>query len=148
MDYEKTEMRKDIILKKLKERGCRITKQRMLILDIILNEKCSCCKEIYYKAIEHNPGIGVSTVYRMVNSLEDIGAISRSDIYKIKYEGEKTKGSVCVIELDDGTFCIFSEKTFETMIAASLKAAGYIKEQKIKKISMNTKYAENDKIYR
>ena len=120
----------------------------MLILDIILNEKCSCCKEIYYKAIEHNPGIGVSTVYRMVNSLEEIGAISRSDIYKIKYEGEKTKGSVCVRELDDGTFCIFSEKTFETMIAASLKAAGYIKEQKIKKISMNTKYAENDKIYR
>ena len=44
MDYEKTEMRKDIILKKLKERGCRITKQRMLILDIILNEKCSSCK--------------------------------------------------------------------------------------------------------
>ncbi len=70
-------MRKDIVLRKLKERGHRITKQRMVLLDIILNEECSCCKEIYYKAVKRNPDIGISTVYRLVNSLEEIGAISR-----------------------------------------------------------------------
>ena len=43
--YERSEMQKDIILQRLRNRGCRITKQRMMLLDIILNEECSCCKE-------------------------------------------------------------------------------------------------------
>ena len=43
-------MQKEAILNRLRQRGCRITKQRMLLLDIILDEECSSCKEIYYKA--------------------------------------------------------------------------------------------------
>ena len=50
VSYERSRMQKDMILQMLKKRGCRITKQRMMILDIILEEDCSCCKEIYYKA--------------------------------------------------------------------------------------------------
>ena len=42
-------MQKDLIIQKLKEQGLRITKQRLILLDIILEEDCSCCKEIYYK---------------------------------------------------------------------------------------------------
>ena len=41
-------MQKDLIIQKLKEQGLRITKQRLILLDIILEEDCSCCKEIYY----------------------------------------------------------------------------------------------------
>ena len=46
--YLRTQMQKENIIQKLKERGCRITKQRLMLLDIILEEDCSCCKEIYY----------------------------------------------------------------------------------------------------
>lgn len=49
-NYHRTQMQKEIIIRKLKEQGCRITKQRVMLLDIILSEECSCCKEIYYKA--------------------------------------------------------------------------------------------------
>ena len=49
----------------------------MMILDIILEEDCSCCKEIYYKASKLDPKIGTATVYRMINTLEEIGAISK-----------------------------------------------------------------------
>ena len=42
-------MQKEAIIQKLKERGCRITKQRLMLLDIIMEEDYSCCKEIYYK---------------------------------------------------------------------------------------------------
>ena len=48
--YQRTKMQKDNIIQRLKERGCRVTKQRLMLLDIILEEDCSCCKEIYYKA--------------------------------------------------------------------------------------------------
>ena len=50
--YERTQMQREIVIQRLKEQGCRITKQRMVLLDIILNENCSSCKEIYYKASE------------------------------------------------------------------------------------------------
>ena len=42
--YERTQMQKDMIIERLREQGCRITRQRQLILDIILAEECSCCR--------------------------------------------------------------------------------------------------------
>ena len=50
------------MIRKLRERGCRITRQRLMLIDIILEEECSCCKEIFYRASEKNPGIGPATV--------------------------------------------------------------------------------------
>lgn len=76
-------MKKTLIIQRLKEHGCRITKQRRLLLDIILEEDCSSCKEIYYKASAQDERIGPATVYRMINKLEEIGAISRKNMYKI-----------------------------------------------------------------
>ena len=69
--YERTQMQKDMIIERLREQGCRITRQRQLILDIILAEECSCCKEIYYKASKLDHKIGSATVYRMINTIEE-----------------------------------------------------------------------------
>ena len=74
---------KQRILRTLKSRGCRITKQRELLLDIILNEECTSCKEIYYKVSKKDKTIGLATVYRMIGTLEEIGVINRSNMYKI-----------------------------------------------------------------
>lgn len=59
--YQRTKMQKENIIQKLKESGCRITKQRLMLLDIILEEDCSCCKEIYYKASKIDDKIGTAT---------------------------------------------------------------------------------------
>ena len=82
--------RREMVLQKLKEQGCRITKQRRILLDIILEENCSCCKEIYYKASRIDSSIGAATVYRMVNLLEEAGAISRRNMYRVACEMEGT----------------------------------------------------------
>ena len=94
-------MQKESVLKTLKDKGCRITNQRKVLLDVILDEECTSCKEIYYKAVEIDPNIGAATVYRMVNLLEDIGAISRRNIYKISCNLDCVKDNACTIELDD-----------------------------------------------
>lgn len=78
------EMQEELIIKKLRSRGCRITKQRRLLISIMLNDDCSCCKEIYYKAVAEDATIGMATVYRMVNLLEEAGIINR----KIHVAGE------------------------------------------------------------
>ena len=52
--YQTTKMQREIILTKLKEKGCRITKQRLRLIDIILQNECSSCKEIFYRALEED----------------------------------------------------------------------------------------------
>ena len=73
---------KQKIIEKLKLNGCRITKQRMQILDVILENRCTSCKEIFYRASALDSGIGIATVYRMVNALEEIGVLSRRIVYE------------------------------------------------------------------
>ena len=52
-------MQREMILQRLKEQGCRITKQRLALIDIILENECSSCKEIYYKAVRMDEKIGI-----------------------------------------------------------------------------------------
>lgn len=87
MDYggtfQKMDVEKRVILEKMRRRGCRITRQRMTILDVILNQECTSCKEICYYVAKRDSGIGQATVYRMLNVLEEEGIISRSNMYRI-----------------------------------------------------------------
>lgn len=72
---------KEQIIERLKANGCRMTKQRQVLLDIILENRCCSCKEIYYQASQKDETIGMATVYRMVKILEEIGVVSRHLIY-------------------------------------------------------------------
>ena len=47
---------------------------------------CSSCKEIFYLASQKDEELGLATVYRMVNVLEEIGVISRKIVYEDKEE--------------------------------------------------------------
>ena len=82
-----TELSRERIIEQLREQGLRITSQRKVILDVILKNNCSCCKEIFYEATKIDPAIGRATVYRMMNTLEELGVIDRGKQYEICYEG-------------------------------------------------------------
>ena len=117
-NYHRTQMQKEIVIQRLREQGCRITKQRLMLLDVILNEDCSCCKEIYYRAAEVDPGIGAATVYRMVNLLEEIGAISRKNMYRIACGAVCDREKACNVSklpavslLPAGMACSFRENS-------------------------------------
>ena len=120
---------KDIIISRLKQQGCRITKQRLMLLDVILEEDCSSCKEIYYKAIKKDPKIGAATVYRMVNTLEEIGAINRKNMYRITCDENDNGGYT--VRLNDDSSINLSERKWSKIIESGLEACGYIKNQKI-----------------
>ena len=132
-NYQRTRMQKDVVIQELKKRGCRITKQRRMLLEVILENECSCCKEIS----RLDPGIGSATVYRMVNLLEEIGAISRRNMYKIVRNPDCKDESVCTIELDDNTVQKLSRDNFNNVVLAGLKACGYIENQEIERVFVN-----------
>ena len=134
-DYRVSNMKKDIIVQRLKDRGCRITKQRLMLLDIILEEDCSCCKEIYYKASKKNKNIGFATVYRLINMLGEIGAISRKNFYKVSC-GEES--NICTIEFEDNSVIELSDNNWKTIIQKGLSACGYCKDKAIRCVRANT----------
>ena len=101
------------------------------MLDIILQEECACCKEIYYKAIAVDPSIGAATVYRMVNLLEEIGAISRKNMYRISCGMNCDREGTCIIELDDQSICRLSSGEWYNVISEGLRCLGYVGTQKV-----------------
>lgn len=80
------ETKKRYIIQELKNHGCRITTQRQLLIEVILQGECSSCKEIYYNATKVDPTIGMATVYRLIKTLEEIGVINRKNMYQIDLE--------------------------------------------------------------
>lgn len=128
--------KKDQIIEKLKENGCRITKQRLMLIDIILENDCSSCKEIFYKASRADHRIGVATVYRMINALEEIGAISRKNMYKVECSDNCGAQGGCEIILDDNTICRLSPGNWNKVVREGMRRCGYLKNQKIAKIKV------------
>lgn len=82
-------MSQETIISCLKEQGFRITNQRRLIISVILEQDCSCCKEIYYQVREKDQTVGIATVYRMIKTLEETGFIDRKNLYRIGNKKEE-----------------------------------------------------------
>ena len=127
--YHTVVQQKEMIVRRMKERGCRITRQRMILLDVILGSECSCCKEIYFKASSLDPKIGTATVYRMINTLEELGALSRKNMYRITCDENDNGGYT--VRLNDDSSINLSESKWSKIIESGLEACGYIKNQKI-----------------
>ncbi len=136
-NYQRTQMQKEIVIQQLKERGYRITKQRQIILDIILENDCSCCKEIYYRASLLDKGIGVATVYRMVSVLEEIGAISRRILNQTVCDPSCEFSGVCVVQFDNNTTLELSSAEWERIMHTGLSACGYVQNCNIQNIVLN-----------
>lgn len=76
----------EVVLHELRRQGKRITGQRKVILDIILCQNWENCKDIYYEAIKVDSSIGIATVYRMLDTLEELGVLQKRCSYYIDHE--------------------------------------------------------------
>lgn len=95
--YSHPSMGKEEILERLRQGGYRITRQRIVLLDVILESECSCCKEIYFQVHKRMPQMGIATIYRMLNTLEEVGAIKRKSIYQICAQDN--------FQVEEGLYC-------------------------------------------
>lgn len=128
-------LQKEEIYERLRTKGCRITKQREILIDIILQNDCTCCKEIYYLAAKKMPDIGIATIYRMVNTLEEIGAIQRGNAYRICCpKGMTVPG--CVVELEKCGRVELNEKSLRCVLQKGMEACGYMQNDKVKKVTV------------
>lgn len=126
--YQRSSMQRDVIIDKLRHEGCRITRQRKIILDIILEEDCTCCKEIYFLAAREDPNIGIATIYRMINLLEKVGALKRKRAYHIY--GTEDCGS-CNVRFDDSSSICLEGDDLRKVIEKGMECCGYLEDRKI-----------------
>ncbi|GAB6116815.1 transcriptional regulator ZurR [Thermoanaerobacter brockii subsp. lactiethylicus] len=74
-------MHKQEAIKKLKEHNYKLTPQRELILDIMLNQQgYLSVREIYEKVKEVFPQVSIDTVYRNLSLLKDINILNETTI--------------------------------------------------------------------
>ncbi len=72
------------IVEALKENGMKITRQRMLVAKVLAENDKASCKDICCMVQRKDPSVGVATVYRMINALEEIGVIERVDMIRLR----------------------------------------------------------------
>ena len=94
-----------------------------------------------------NSGIGTATVYRMINILEEIGALSRKNMYKIACGSECEVKDACVIEFDDDTIIELSGKSWNQVIQSGLRVCGYSGGHKIRSVTAKTCANSSDFLY-
>ena len=122
--------RKDEIIERLKENGCRITRQRRILIDIIIENDCASCKEIFYKASQEDKKLGAATVYRMINVLEEIGAISRKNMYRVECGEACADRSGCEIILEDDTVFRLPQEKLDQIVREGARQRGYLSGSK------------------
>ena len=115
-------MQREMILKRLKEEGYRITKQRNAVIRIILEQECASCKEIFYQSAKINKKIGAATIYRTINILEEIGAIDRKNLYRIS---DWTEDGMVTVILEDGEKIEFTTEEWRGVLQKGLQSCGY-----------------------
>lgn len=124
----KEEKRKWII-EALHERGYRLTSQRKLILDTILKNECCCCKEIHYKVQQKDPTIGIATVYRMINTLEELGVMDRKNLYQISLDALEDKLYGKISFIDQNQIASLEKDEWYRMLVNMLRLKGYLRDE-------------------
>ena len=80
--------------------------------------------------------IRITAVYRMINMLEEIGAISRRNMYKNRMLRGLSKEDACVVVLDDESVCRISPQKWKSYRRRGLQACGYLHNRKVVSISL------------
>ena len=69
------------IVSKLSEKGYRLTPQRMMILSAIENsDDHISAEEIYAQVVAKYPHVNISTVYRTLELLKQLGLVTETDL--------------------------------------------------------------------
>lgn len=118
LDYEK----------ELRRQGVRITRQRSVILGIVsATEDHPDALEIYRRAIVIDATISLSTVYRTMKLLGDLGAIHRHAFEggPSRFEHASGEHHDHLIDIDTGDVIEFKSEKIEQLQEEIAKSLGY-----------------------
>ncbi|SFI67762.1 manganese uptake regulator, Fur family [Phyllobacterium sp. CL33Tsu] len=114
--------------KELRNAGIRITRPRRIILDILTStEDHPDAMKIFHRASEIDDSISLSTVYRTMNLLEEMGAIHRHAFSGGPSRFEQAHGEHHdhLIDIDTGAVIEFKSEKIEQLQEEIARSLGY-----------------------
>jgi Fur family transcriptional regulator, peroxide stress response regulator len=118
------------IILNLKEKGVKVTPQRVAIIDFLEKNKIHpTADEIYENVSKTFPSISLATIYNTLEKLEEIGAITKikiSDENKVNYEA--------ILEPHHHFYCRKCKKIFDIDIKCSFSILKEVEGNKIEEI--------------
>lgn len=125
----------------LKEKGYKYTKQREIILDVLLlNDSLHLSPEDVYQILrDDHPEIGLATVYRNLQLLETLGILYRMDLndgcsrYELRLKDENAHHHHHLICVECGRVEEFQNDYLEELEKMIEKEKGFIIEDHILK---------------
>ncbi len=109
-------------------RGMRMTEQRRVIARVLsASADHPDVEELYRRAVQVDPGISISTVYRTVKLFEDSGIIERHDFRdgRSRYEQVPEEHHDHLIDLRSGKVIEFRDEEIEKLQEAIARRLGY-----------------------
>jgi Fur family ferric uptake transcriptional regulator len=110
-------------------KGMRMTEQRRVIASVIeaASDEHPDVEELYRRAVDIDPGISISTVYRTVKLFEDAGMIERHDFRdgRSRYETVPDEHHDHLIDLRSGQVIEFRSEEIEALQDLIAKKLGY-----------------------
>jgi Fur family ferric uptake transcriptional regulator len=114
--------------KELRNAGVRLTRPRRLIIDILTQtEDHPDAMEIFRRAVQIDKSISLSTVYRTMKLLEELGAIHRHAFEggPARFEDASGDHHDHLIDLDTGDVIEFKSDRIEALQAEIARSLGY-----------------------
>ena len=74
----------------------------------------------------------------MINTLEEIGAISRKNMYKIACGNNCQGENACTIEFDDDSVVELSARSWHEIIEKGLEACGFLGNRNLRSVVAKT----------
>ncbi|MEM8796249.1 MAG: Fur family transcriptional regulator [Pseudomonadota bacterium] len=108
--------------------GMRMTEQRRIIARVLEDsEDHPDVEELYQRAVQIDPNLSISTVYRTVKLFEDAGIIERHDFRdgRSRYETVPEEHHDHLIDLRTGTVIEFNNEAIEKLQEAIARELGY-----------------------
>lgn len=109
-------------------KGMRMTEQRRIIARVIEGASDHPdVEELYRRAVQNDPRISISTVYRTVKLFEDAGIIERHDFRdgRARYETVPEEHHDHLIDLKSGNVIEFRNEEIERLQEAIARKLGY-----------------------
>lgn len=143
IDLKNKDEVKNQIVDELKANGHRITFQRRLILDTILSNETLMIKEVYYNVRKKDKSIGLATVYRFINILQDVGIIDENEKFTFvnSNSDENIECGDCSVTLQSGEVIRIDCCELYSAVKNILISKGYNENLKID--SINTTRTKN-----
>ena len=76
----------------------------------------------------------MATIYRMINVLEEVGAIRRENMYRVCAPQEDTTADECVVRLADEQVVELDKAALQRIIERGMESCGYLNAKNNNKI--------------